>query len=269
MTSFLDAREDWRQNRDPDEAVRLYLANYDDPYNREYLAAVERMLAPLARIESHVLDYACGGGWLTRFLARRARSVTAVDASEAALGAARRLCEMDGVAARCRFIRSDDLRTVDGTFDLLVAKDIIEHVGDDVAFLRELRARAAPGASLVLSTQNSLSLNYALEAPVRRRIMGNRGWMGWDPTHLRFYTPRSLSAKLRSAGWSVTGFRSVYLFPYQAAAKLLARLSGGAVPVRWPMVARLDARLGRMAGFDRLGWSLAVSATAAGAWRCG
>ena len=38
-----------------------------------------------------------------------------------------------------------------------------------------------PGGRLLLSTQNSWSLNYLIEGAYRRWWCGERDWMGWDP----------------------------------------------------------------------------------------
>jgi 2-polyprenyl-3-methyl-5-hydroxy-6-metoxy-1,4-benzoquinol methylase len=67
-----------------------------------------------------------------------------------------------------------------GPYDLIVAKDVIEHISDDVTFLKEASARLSRGGKLLLVTQNDYSLNYVLESP--HEVAKDPSWMGWHPT---------------------------------------------------------------------------------------
>ncbi len=74
----------------------------------------------------------------------------------------------------------------DGSFDLLLATDVIEHLDDDVAALAELRRVAAPGARLLVTV------------PAYR-------WL-WGPHdeahhHKRRYTLTRLRSSLAAGGW--------------------------------------------------------------------
>jgi SAM-dependent methyltransferase len=77
----------------------------------------------------------------------------------------------------------------DGTFDLIAAFDIVEHVDDDDAALAELARVAAPGSTLLLSVPLH---------PSR--------WTRFDDLvgHRRRYEPAPLLAKLARHGISVT-----------------------------------------------------------------
>jgi SAM-dependent methyltransferase len=78
----------------------------------------------------------------------------------------------------------------DGTFDLVAAFDIVEHVDDDDAALRELVRVAAPAATILLSVPLH---------PSR--------WTRFDDLvgHRRRYEPAELASKLARHGLSVTG----------------------------------------------------------------
>ncbi len=73
-----------------------------------------------------------------------------------------------------------------GSFDLMFATDVIEHLDDDVLALRELRRVAAPGARLLLTVPA-----YA--------------WLWGDHDvsvhHRRRYTAARLRESVRAAGW--------------------------------------------------------------------
>jgi SAM-dependent methyltransferase len=56
----------------------------------------------------------------------------------------------------------------DGVFDTITSFEVIEHVQDDHAFLREIRRVAAPGALVCLSTPNRLVASGGREKPLNR-----------------------------------------------------------------------------------------------------
>jgi SAM-dependent methyltransferase len=97
----------------------------------------------------------------------------------------------------------------DGSFDLLLATDVIEHLDDDVAALAELRRVAAPGARLVVTV------------PAYRWL-----WGAHDEAHhhKRRYTLTRLRSSLAAGGWrplTATYFNTLLLAPI-AAVRLLS-----------------------------------------------
>ena len=104
----------------------------------------------------------------------------------------------------------DALPFADASFDLIVATDVIEHIDDDVAVLRELRRVAAPGAQLLITTPAY-------------------GWL-WsahddEHQHKRRYTRGQLVKRIRAAGWRIeiaTYFNTLLLGPI-ALARVLPR----------------------------------------------
>ena len=117
--------------------------------------------ARLARKE-HVLDAGCGTGYGTAELACQARDVLGIDISAEAVAYAR---EHFG-AENIRFAQASctAIPTAAETFDLIAAFEIIEHLSDWRAFLREARRVLAPGGLFLVSTPNK---NYYAET--RRR----------------------------------------------------------------------------------------------------
>ncbi len=208
-----------------------------------------------------VLDYGCGAGFFTAYAARQgAKAVVGVDAEETALAAARLLVERQGDSSVCTFVQSDRFPRLAETtrFDLVLLKDVIEHVDDDEGLIAAATAALIPGGKLVLSTQNALSLNYLIEGAYNRLWLGRADWMGWDSTHVRFYTPMSLSKKLRTAGLRHFSWRSVYLIPYK-----LPGLPGcGRQFLRLDALGLVDRLLGSIFPYNRLGWNILVRAHA-------
>jgi 2-polyprenyl-6-hydroxyphenyl methylase/3-demethylubiquinone-9 3-methyltransferase len=249
----------WLKNSDPVKVLESYMDQQRKAYSKTKNAFIRELAGDLRG--KRVLDYGCGAGLFTAYAARQgAKAIVGVDAEETALAAARLLVDQEGGSPACSFIRSDRFpRFADTTrFDLVLLKDVIEHVDDDESLIVAAAAALIPGGRLVLSTQNALSLNYIIEGSYNRLWLGRRDWMGWDPTHLRFYTPMILNRKLQKAGLKSFSWRSVYLIPYR-----LPRLPGsGRQFLRLDALTLVDRMLGSIFPYNRLGWNILVRAHA-------
>jgi SAM-dependent methyltransferase len=102
----------------------------------------------LARLpaDAHVLDVGCGPGTITVDLAARVPDgqVTGIDAAPDVLALARQ--EAEG-QANVRFETGDVYRLgfADGTFDVVHAHQVLQHLSDPVAALAEMRRVCRPG----------------------------------------------------------------------------------------------------------------------------
>jgi SAM-dependent methyltransferase len=119
-----------------------------------------------------VVDMACGEGYGTDILARRAKSVTGVDANPEAFAHARAKYGRPGVS----FAR-DLVDSYAQECDAVVFLQTIEHVEDDEGVLRHFKAMLRPGGTAYVSTPNVLTL-----APPGAEKSDN-------PWHLREYRP--------------------------------------------------------------------------------
>jgi len=137
------------------------------------------------------LDLGCGDGRLTAEL--RAEELVAADVSEVALERARARLP----SARTVPLAPDEpLPLEDGSFDLVLCAEMIEHVRDVQLLLSEVRRVLRPGGRLAVTT------------PAHGRLCGldvlTRGFeRRFDPLspHLRFLTARSLGELLDSLGF--------------------------------------------------------------------
>lgn len=114
--------------------------------NRALCAAVAELVSP----SDEVLECACGTGLLTGVIAPRCKSLTATDFSANMLKRARRKYEKYGV----KFEQADimNLAYPDGSFDLVVAANVIHLLDEPYRALRELDRVCRPGGRLVIPT---------------------------------------------------------------------------------------------------------------------
>lgn len=111
-------------------------------------------LAPFVR-GKRVLDIACGEGYGSWFLKEwGASEVVGIDISSDAIENARKLFGRDGVT----FYSGDACRAVEhlenGSFDLVVSFETIEHVEEPRMLLEGLRLLCAPGGGIFVSCPN-------------------------------------------------------------------------------------------------------------------
>ncbi|GAA2899226.1 class I SAM-dependent methyltransferase [Microbacterium esteraromaticum] len=103
-------------------------------------------LAPHLSAGAHLLDIGAGPGTITVDFASRVGRVTATEISDGALGLSRALASERGIA-NIDFSVEDvhALGFADDTFDIVHAHQVLQHVGDPVQALREMRRVAKPG----------------------------------------------------------------------------------------------------------------------------
>jgi SAM-dependent methyltransferase len=131
-----------------------------------------------------VLDAGCGSGYGADVLAREAREVLGIDISGDAINYARQHYRV----ANVRFERASclEIPAPDGSFDLVVAFEIIEHLADWRAFLREVRRVLAPAGQFLVSTPNQL---YYAEA---------RAALGPNPFHVHEFEYEEFQRELEA-----------------------------------------------------------------------
>ena len=142
-------------------------------------------------------------------------------------------------------------------FDIVLCIDLIEHVQKDDELLHEIRRVIKDNGLMLVATQNSNSINYILEAPIQRYILKNRRWMGWDPTHLRFYTQKRLLHLLRNCGFATIEVAGTYFIPYLIAT-WLNRINRRFSKALWHILMRINNKLElkHKALWSSFGWGI-------------
>jgi len=113
---------------------------------------------PLAR-GLRVLDAACGEGYGSALLARSAASVVGVDVDAEAVAHARERYSRANLSFAAGSVA--ELPLADGSVDLVVSFETIEHLAGQQRMLAEFRRVLAPGGALMLSSPNRPVYNEA------------------------------------------------------------------------------------------------------------
>jgi len=118
---------------------------------------------------------------------------------------------------------------LEGSFDVIVMLDVIEHLRDPMAGLRRAYELLSPGGILLIETND-------IDAPWAR-LLGNRWWFLDPPQHLFYFSLSGLKERLREVGFS-DEFHTRRAGRRVSISNLLFKLSGGfpAGPVRKALV---------------------------------
>lgn len=187
----------------PDEKGRSYWNFHAKNYDRSMMLLgrpIPRMVelaAEAVRGAERVLEVGAGTGLVTPSLAREARTVIATDYAPAMVAAVKaRVCEAGLSNVQCEQADLYALRFEAGSFDAVVAANVLHLVPDLGAALAALHRMLKPGGRLVVPTycHDETALSWGVS-----RLLAVTGF----PGHRRF-TARSLRESLESAGLAVT-----------------------------------------------------------------
>jgi len=163
---------------------------------------------------ARVLDIGCGlGKYVQKFQERGAEALGLdIDAKRLREGAKDVPGLMLGI--------SEGLPFKDGTFDLIVLNEVIEHVNDDRATMREAQRVLKPGGHVAIYAPNRL---YPFETHGiylgKRFVFGNIPLVNWLPTplrdrlvpHARAYTKGGIRKTYRGLGFRA--LTETYVYP--------------------------------------------------------
>jgi 2-polyprenyl-6-hydroxyphenyl methylase/3-demethylubiquinone-9 3-methyltransferase len=166
-------------------------------------------ITPFANLK--ILDIGCGGGLVAEPLARLGAKVTAVDADNGAIEAARLHAAARQVKVDYRVGDAEELVAAGETFDVVLALEIVEHVADRTVFLEMLGRLVAPGGLLILSTLNRTLKSLVLGVGVAEHLLrwvepGTHNWR-------RFVRPSELARDLRRVGFEIIDLTGLVFDP--------------------------------------------------------
>jgi 2-polyprenyl-6-hydroxyphenyl methylase/3-demethylubiquinone-9 3-methyltransferase len=148
-----------------------------------------------------LLDIGCGAGLLAEPLSRLGANVTGLDPGAHSIEVARAHAEATGAELTYVAGALEGLARRKKKFDVVLAMEVVEHVGDVGGFVGAAASLLRPGGFFALSTLNRTLKSFALA------IVGAEYVLRWLPegTHRweQFVTPDELAAALRAAGLKV------------------------------------------------------------------
>ena len=224
-----DARHDF-DDATPYDKHFEYRKDFMDIAPRFFLRTT-LMLRLLGQRGGTVLDVGCGDGFFLRRLAQEGYGGVGIDVSAAGIELARQvLADYPQCEVRCAPIQEFG---PDGGYPTVACGETLEHIEDDVEFLRQINRLMAPGGTLVLTVPVDMTLWTQHDV---------------DAGHFRRYSKEELFEKLEDTGFEVEehvvwGFPLVRLMHLRIRRAQTRRMGSGARSRKRDLLVRLKPLL--------------------------
>lgn len=172
---------------------------------------------PLAGLR--LLDVGCGGGILSESMARLGAQVTGIDVVEKNIGIAALHAEQENLHIDYRIRSAKDLVAAGEQFHVVLNMEVVEHVADLDAFMRDCCKLTASDGVMFVSTINRTPLAWLFA------IVGAEYILQWLPKgthrwHL-FRKPHEIRALLNTDGLEIADITGVAANPLTKTLKLV------------------------------------------------
>jgi len=192
-----------------------------------------------------ILDVGCGTGDVLKAAAERGWRAVGVEPVEESADAA----VARGLEVHCAMLQDSGLP--EGSFDLVTAYHVLEHMADSTGFLRLISRWAKPGGHVLVEVPNFRSVH---------RVAGGEAWIGLRPLeHIGHYTPKTLRATMARAGLEPVAVNTMgFLWDEQTVGEVATDLGieRGKRLVRKLLARQGEARGKEAAVPNAIGWPL-------------
>ena len=147
---------EWR--KEMDEAWREKRTRQIVQASKRLVPEIQGWLGDCVSTDGVFLDLGCGAGQLLAAAAATGRSGIGIDVRLVWLLVAKRLITAAGGTPLLAAAMAEALPFADGSINAVVSLDVIEHVGNVEAYLREIDRVTAPGGRVAFGTPNRFSL---------------------------------------------------------------------------------------------------------------
>lgn len=194
-------------------AVERYHWGDHEPHSTDYLWPVLLRMVGVPTIRTTILDLGCGTGTIGAKFWHMGARVTGVDPSTDALKIFHeRHADCDGFY----FVHApadEQLSSRLGQqYDVVLATEVVEHLYDPLTFAQAAYEALKPGGRFIVSTP--------YHGYLKNLCLSLRGY--WDfhhspmhmGGHIKFWSPRTLTQLLTTAGFEVIDFQGAGRCPY-------------------------------------------------------
>lgn len=137
-------------------------------------------------------------------------------------------CRNAGFQTECCAL--EDLKAYGGSFDVLTAFELLEHLYDPLLFLKKACDLLKPGGCLLLTTLNGEGFDI--------QVLWEKSKSIYPPCHLNFFNPGSLSLVLKAAGLEVEVLDTPGQLDWDIVEGIISATEDADVGKFWRLVAR-------------------------------
>jgi 2-polyprenyl-6-hydroxyphenyl methylase/3-demethylubiquinone-9 3-methyltransferase len=156
-----------------------------------------------------ILDVGCGGGLVCEALACKGAKVTGIDAGETAIQVATDHAVDNGASV---IYKCENVEDHKGTYDVVLALEIIEHVDHIEEFVKAVSAKVNKGGLVIFSTLNRTPKSYALGIVAAEYILRwlPRGTHDWK----KFVKPSELARMAQAENLKISDITGLVYNPF-------------------------------------------------------
>lgn len=163
-----------------------------------------RIFVEEARRYKNVLETGCSTGFLSRLIAADGPRVVGIEVDKEAAEIAAQNCQR---VLSCNLNFPEWVNAVDERFDLVTFGDVLEHLNNPLAVLRQTRDLLAPKGRVLICLPNIA--HWTIRAKLLAGSFRYESMGILDFTHMRFFTLETAKEFIANAGYRIIWFRPI------------------------------------------------------------